>query len=193
MKLLINLFIVFAVGLILGGTSAYYSIKQSYGVGAINVGAWSAWPFVGGVEIDPYTSARGTANGTLPLGAAEGLAFEAMEDNTGAPLERSCQYLLSGTTPPNRIWTLSIYDLDGQLAGSRDQTLPAVHSGNVIRFDDGTFRITAGRDPVSGNWMPINGTGPFKLILRLYDTPITSSAGLIAPQMPFIQRTGCAK
>ena len=191
MKTLLNLFIVFAIGLVLGGASAYVSIRQAHGVGAINVGSWSAWPFVGGVEIDPYTSARGTANGTLPLGAAEGLAFEAALDSNNAPLERSCRYRLSGETPTARVWTLSAYDPAGRLASGNDTQVPALHSGNLIRFDDGSFKIEIGNIPVSGNWIPVSGAGNFRLILRLYDTPITSNSGLIAPEMPLIEKLEC--
>lgn len=191
MRILLNFFIVLAIGLMLGGASAYFSLRQAHGVGAINVGPWSAWPFVGGVEIDPYTSARGAANGTLPLGAAEGLAFEAERDQTGSVLDTKCAYTISGKTPPTRVWTLAAYQNNGTAVETVDGRSPSVHSGNIIRFDDGSFRLIAGNAPSSGNWMPLGGEGPFRLILRLYDTPITSNSGVIAPQMPRIEKLGC--
>ncbi|MEM7288959.1 MAG: DUF1214 domain-containing protein [Pseudomonadota bacterium] len=191
MRLLANIIIVFVIGLMLGGVSAHYSIRQSHGVGAINVGPWSAWPFVGGVEIDPYTLARGTANGTLPLGAAEGLAFEAIEDSAGRPLNRTCSYTVSGATPPSRLWTLTAYAQNGKVLSAANNQLASKHSGNIIRFADGTFTIGLGDMPSSGNWMPLSGNGSFKIILRLYDTPITSNSGVIDPEMPQIKRKQC--
>ena len=69
MRNLINFIIVLAIGLIIGGVSSQMLIRESHGIGAIQVGPWSAWPFVGGEEVDPYTVARATADGTIPLGA----------------------------------------------------------------------------------------------------------------------------
>lgn len=191
MRLIINILTVIVIGFFLGGFTAHYSIRQAHGVGAINVGSWSAWPFVGGVEIDPYTSARGTANGTLPLGAAEGLAFEASEDSNGETLDRECQYQIVGKTPPSRVWTLAAYSNDGELLETSRSQYAANHSGNIIRYPDGSFEIKMSNRPSSGNWMPMEGKGDFKLILRLYDTPITSNSGVIDPIMPQVNKLEC--
>ncbi len=191
MKLLFNFLIVLLIGLVLGGLSTQFSIRQSHGLGAINVGPWSAWPFVGGAEVDPYTSARATADGTLPLGAAEGLAFEANTDNSGEPLLRECTYVVAGNTPPARIWTLAAYTPNGQMIMVDDTEFAATHSGKVLRFPDGSFAISASSQPNSGNWLRLHESGPFKLILRLYDTPITSNSGVIDPIMPTITRERC--
>lgn len=191
MRTLINLVVILLIGLTVGGLVTQFSIRQSHGIGAINVGPWSAWPFVGGAEIDPYTAARATADGTLPLGAAEGLAFEAAEDQSGAPLLRECSYVITGNTPPTRFWTLSAYTRQGEWIRGSSAKVSAIHSGKVTRFPDGSFTITLGNDPAAGNWVSMAGAGPFKLILRLYDTPITSNSGVIDPEMPKIERKGC--
>lgn len=191
MKMLLNFFIVLMIGLALGGLATQISIRQSHGLGAINVGPWSAWPFVGGAEVDPYTSARATADGTLPLGAAEGLAFEANSDNNNELLRLECSYVIAGNTPPSRIWTLAAYTPEGDSIIVDDTEVAATHSGKVLRFPDGSFSISASPQPKSGNWLRLHETGPFKLVLRLYDTPITSNSGVIDPVMPTITREGC--
>ena len=192
MRTLINIVTVLAIGLILGGLSANLALQRSHGIGAVNTGPWSAWPFVGGAQVDPYTSAKATADGTIPLGAAEGLAFEAINDQSGNTLLRECRYEVSGDTSAARLWTLSAYDQNGQLVVNKNELVSSVYSGNIVRYTDSSFVIKIGDQPSSGNWLPTQGEGSFKLILRLYDTPITSNSGVIDPQMPLVKLIGCA-
>lgn len=192
MRTLINIVTVLAIGLILGGLSANLALQRSHGIGAVNTGPWSAWPFVGGAQVDPYTSAKATADGTIPLGAAEGLAFEAINDQNGNTLLRECRYEVSGDTSAARLWTLSAYDQNGQLIVNKNELVSSVYSGNIVRYTDSSFVVKIGDQPSSGNWLATQGEGSFKLILRLYDTPITSNSGVIDPQMPQVRLIGCA-
>lgn len=192
MRFLINTAVVLLIGLILGGLSANFALQRSHGIGAVRAGSWSAWPFVGGAQVDPYTVAKATTDGTIHLGAAEGLAFEANSDQTGEELRRECDYEISGDTSAAKLWTLSAYDNAGKLVLEDTQRISALYSGNVTRYQDSSFVLKIGARPQSGNWLPIEGKGEFKLILRLYDTPITSNSGVIDPQMPRIKPIGCA-
>lgn len=179
------------IGLSVGGTSAWYLIRNNHGVGAINAGVWTAWPFAGGADTDPYTMARAARDGTIPLGVTEGLAFEADEDSRGRPLNLSCDYRIAGLTPPARLWTLAIYRPGGELIRDRDGKVAATHSGKLLRFADGSFRIQISSRPRPGNWLPVAGTGRFYFVLRVYDTPVTSTSGLATPRMPEIVREDC--
>ncbi len=191
MRLAINIAIILFTGLVLGGLSAQFAIQRTYGIGAIKAGVWSAWPFVGGLEVDPYTAARSTIEGAVPLGAAEGLTFEAAVDEEGRALTRECSYQLVGNTPPARLWTLTAHQLDGAIIRDEHKAAAATFSGEVVRKSDYSLTINVGDVPSAGNWMKIAGAGNFKFIMRLYDTPITSSAGLSAPLMPRISRVEC--
>ena len=192
MRSLFNLLIVLIIGFTVGGLSAAYLIERTYGLGAINIGPWSAWPFVGGAEIDPYTIARATSDGTIPLGAAEGLSFEALNDKSGQALRQNCRYLVSGKASAARLWTMTAYDKTGNLAVENDALKSAIFSGDTFRYPDGSFQIKLSHAPQSGNWVPLNETGEFRLVMRLYDTPITSNSGLIEPTMPEIELVECA-
>jgi len=192
LRYIVNLLIIFAIGLGIGSVTAWYSIQKSHGIGAINIGQWSAWPFVGGSAVDPYTGAKVVTDGTLPLGAAEGLAFEAVADENGQPLRFDCDYRLQGITPPAKLWTLVAYQLDGKIAPPGAGGRASKYSGNTLRFEDGTFIIDVGASPSPGNWISTSGKGNFKLVLRLYDTPVTSTSGLIDPTMPIIVNRGCS-
>jgi hypothetical protein len=195
-RVIFQLIFVLVFGLGLGGTSAWYSIQRSHGIGAINIGGWTAWPFSGSNETDPYTLARVISDSTVPLGAAEGLAFETSTDTTGKRLRLECNYLLEGNTPTARLWTLTPYRQNGEPVKSPDSLILVPHHTNstrLLRFADGTFQISLGPQPAPGNWLATEGEGVFRLVLRLYDTPITSSAGLATPIMPTISNVGCTK
>lgn len=190
---IVNIVLIVMIGLGLGGFSAWYSIQRNHAIGGISAGPWHAWPFAGGADADPYTVAKVARDGTIPLGATEGLAFEASTDGQGRTLRLECDYTLSGITPPSRLWTLAAYLADGSPVRSRPGTQSAMHSGKLLRFRDGSFRIQLSRYPRSGNWMPIRGNGTFYLVLRVYDTPVTSTTGLVQPQMPGIIRGDCSQ
>lgn len=192
MRTIINIFVILAIGLGVGSVTANYSLDRTYSLGAINTGPWSAWPFAGGSEVDPYTNARFTADGTIPLGAAEGLTFEAITDSGGTPLRANCNYRVTGNTSATRLWTIAAYNDNGKLVREDVEGLSAAFSGRIIRFPDSTFNIKLSKSPRSGNWMGLEGNGNFKLILRLYDTPITSNSGVIEPTMPDIVLEECA-
>ena len=196
MRLILQILFVLAIGFGAGGASAWYSIQRSHGIGAINIGQWTAWPFSGGSKADPYTIARVIADSTIPLGAAEGLAFEANEDASGKRLKLECNYLLEGKTPKARLWTLAAYRNDGKEIVSADHKMliPShTHSQKILRLEDGTFQISLGPSPAPGNWLATGGQGPFRLVLRLYDTSITSNVGLVVSDMPRIRNVSCAQ
>ena len=189
----ILLFIIAAAicGIGLGGASAWYSIQTIHGFGAIRSGPWTAFPFAGQSEVDPYTIAKSVAEGSVPIGATEGLAFEAVTDSSGETLQLSCDYVLEGKTPPSKLWTLVGYGRNGGVAQAAPGGSSAMYSGAILRFPDDSFRISIADRPQPGNWMGIEGEGNLRLVLRLYDTPVTSNSGLIAPIMPQINRGQC--
>lgn len=179
-------------GVGLGAGSAWYSIQGSHGIGAINVGPWTAFPFAGQTEVDPYTVAKSVADGSVPLGATEGLAFEAQQDSQGEPMRLDCSYVLEGRTPPSKLWTLVAYERGGKPAAAAPGGQSSLYSGALLRYPDGSFTITAASEPRPGNWLAIGGSGGLRLVLRLYDTTITANTGLAPPDMPTINRVSCA-
>ena len=194
MRVIFQVIFVLIFGFCVGGASAWYSIQRSHGIGAINIGQWTAWPFSGANEADPYTLARVISDSTVPLGAAEGLAFETTRDTQGKRLRLECDYLLQGNTAKAKLWTLTPYRIDGKhIEATHSSSIIPNHtnSSRLVRFADGTFQIALGPLPTAGNWLATSGTGPFRLVLRLYDTPITSNAGLIDPIMPVVKNIGC--
>jgi len=183
---------VIIVGLGLGGGLALLSIQDNHGFGSLTIGSWTAWPQAGSATADPYTRAKVAANAEVPLGAAEGIAFHARSDSNNRPLDRKCSYRLTGTTPPARVWTLAAHAISGD-GIKNDIDLPAsLVSRSLLRQTDGRLDIMVGPQAMAGNWLPLSGDGPYALILRLYDTQITTSRSLLQPDMPLVQRVTCA-
>ncbi|GAB1581385.1 DUF1214 domain-containing protein [Phyllobacterium phragmitis] len=190
--LLTGLTLAIAIG---GGTgSVQYALDRFEGFGALKVGQWSAYPAAGTPDSDPYAKARGARNGTLALGAAEGLIFHASRDARGRELDRSCTYRITGATPPARFWTLYPADRSLQPLPPRPGMLPALHSREILRSEDGRFSITVSPEAQPGNWLPVEGSGPFVLVMTFYDTPVASSSGLsdlVMPSASLVEEAGC--
>ena len=191
MRSFLELFSVLLLGLTLGGVLSWYSIQNNHGFGALKIGQWTAWPHAGSRDSDPYTKAKVAAEGEVPLGAAEGIAFHARFDSVGDPLKRHCQYRLIGQTPPGRFWTLSAHNLNRGVSLNNNRKPESLISRSLLRQNDGRFVLEVGPELAIGNWLETSGKGSYELILRLYDSPITSTSGIVDPEMPMITQLRC--
>ncbi|QPC88658.1 DUF1214 domain-containing protein [Mesorhizobium sp. NBSH29] len=187
---LIALVLAIAVGG--GAASVWYALKAPEGFGALRAGPWTAFPDLGTPQAEPYSKARTARDGILTLGRAEGLSFTAQTDSAGAPLDLRCIYQITGDTPAARFWTLYAANAALTPLASGHQRPAALHSMQLLRQPDNSMVITAGRPAAPGNWLPVTGTGPFALVLTLYDTPAASSAETRETDLPRIERGFCA-
>jgi len=172
--------------------SAVYMLRASTGFGSVSVGPWTAWPRVQAVNADPYAKARRAREGVLPLGNAEGVVFIADRDSEGGRLSTRCDYRLIGRTPPARFWTLHATDEGNESLGVDARFPAAYHSQHVLKNRSGGFDIAVGARPKPGNWLAVGSEAePLKLVLTLFDTPVTGGSHLVALEMHDIVRTGC--
>ncbi|MER2537384.1 MAG: DUF1214 domain-containing protein [Rhizobiaceae bacterium] len=174
-----------------GGASVWYALKAQEGVGAVTVDGWTAFPDMGTPEADPYSKARVAREGSLALGRAEGLAFNAQRDSSGERLRRECGYRIEGSMPSTRFWTLHAVDAQGALIRAGFDRAPALQSLSLLRADGGGIVIAAAAQPAPGNWLPLSGKGDMSFVLTLYDTPIAASTGLSDIRLPRIVRMAC--
>jgi hypothetical protein len=182
---------ILAIGFLGGLGATWLAIETRVGFGALSAGPWLAWPRTGATDADPYAQAVIAHTGEMPLGLGEGLVFRASTDSTGRRLERTCSYRLSGRVPQSRLWTLTPHDpAGGLLANAAERT--GFTSMEVLRDEAGIPEIAIGPEPRPGNWLPMSGSGPFVLLLRLYDTPVSASAtGADATALPRIEPIDC--
>jgi hypothetical protein len=191
MRLLLGFLFSFAVAALFGLGLTQFALTRGTAFGAITIGAWTAWPKTGTTDIDPYARAAIARSGELPIGSGDGVAFFASADDGGRLLDGRCTATVSGTTPPARFWTMTIYDLDGRLVPN-----PADRYGftsqEIARRADGSFEISLSPRARPGNWLPTGGIDRYVIVLRLYDTPVgvATRTAKDAP-MPSISAGAC--
>lgn len=174
-----------------GGGSVWYALKVQDGVGAIRIGQWTAFPYIGTPAADPYSKARVAREGVLALGQAEGLSFVAERDSGGELLKRECAYKIEGGFPTARFWTLYAADRSLGVVETGKPRPAALQSYQVLREPDNSVIISVGSRAAPGNWLLSNGAGTMYFVLTFYDTPIASSTGLSDVTLPQILKVGC--
>lgn len=194
LRTLATILLVVLAAALLGISSAYLIIEREEPLNAATIGPWHAYPKAGTSEADPYSVAIYTRGAVIPLASGEGLALVARDDSAGHLLDPTCIYRISGQTPSARLWTLTAVDGHGRLV----ETLPgrvSLASHALLRNRDGTFDITAARRAYPGNWLPLaaaaKASDGLRLVLRIYDAPVTTGAALDGISMPEIERLGC--
>jgi hypothetical protein len=176
----------------IGLGATWLTITRGIAFGALTVGAWTAWPKSGSVDIDPYARATIARTGELPVGTGDGVAFYARTDDAGNNFDGRCTFVISGTTPAARYWTLTLYDPAGRLvANAVDRH--GFTSAEIVRDIEGRFVIGVAPRARPGNWLPTGGIERYVLVLRLYDTPIgVATRASKELTMPAIARKACS-
>jgi hypothetical protein len=191
-RLLFGFLFAFAVAAAFGLGLTQFALTRGTAFGAITIGAWTAWPKSGTADIDPYARAGIARTGELPVGSGDGVAFFTSSDEVGRTLDGRCIVTLSGTTPPARFWTVTLYDLDGRLVANAANRF-GFTSQEIARRADGSFDIVLSPRARPGNWLPTGGIDRYVVVLRLYDTPVgvATRTAKDAP-MPAVTAGGCA-
>jgi hypothetical protein len=192
MRLLLGSLMTFLIAAAVGLGATWLTLTRGVAFGSLNIGAWSAWPKSGSVDIDPYARANIARTGELPTGMGDGVAFYARGDDARNSFDGRCTFVISGMTPAARYWTITLYDPDGKLvANAIDRH--SFTSDEIVRSNSGNFAITVAPLARPGNWLPTGGVDKFVLVLRLYDTPIGVSTGTKKEgPMPSVVRKGCS-
>ena len=192
MRLLFSVALSFLLAAAIGLGATWFALSRGVAFGALTIGAWTAWPKTGSVDIDPYARAVIARSGQLPTGMGDGVAFFARADDQGRRLDGRCNFAVSGMTPPARYWTVTLYDPEGRLvANATDRH--GFTSEEVLRDSDGSFTINVAPLAEPGNWLPTGGVEQFVLVWRLYDTPIgVAMRSSREGPMPAITRKDCS-
>jgi hypothetical protein len=192
MRLLFGSFFTFMLAAAIGLGATWLTLTRGVAFGSLTIGAWTAWPKSGSMDIDPYAHATVARTGELPIGTGDGVAFYARTDDSGEKFDGRCTFTVSGLTPPARYWTLTLYDLEGRLvANAIDRH--GFTSDELVRANDGSFTIAVAPRARPGNWLPTGGIDRFILVWRLYDTPIGVATRTIkSGPMPAVARKSCS-
>lgn len=190
MATLIKIVVAVLAGLLLGLLLTIHSLDvDKLGISA---GPWHSLPRDGAsADRDPYALAADARASLLPLGVSEGLTFLADRDSDGTRLQPDCDYLVDGPMPPTRFWTLSLLTPAGfPIANAADRY--GFTSAEILRLNTDPPQILVSRRARAGNWLPVGDTGAIKLMLRLYDTSLSTTGDAVTVDvMPRILRQGC--
>lgn len=191
MRLLLGTLFALIVAAAVGLGATYLALSRGAAFGGLTIGSWTAWPKTGTAEADPYARAAIARTGQLPMALGDGVSFTAKTDDNGKLLDGRCDVVISGVTPVARFWTLTLYNVDGQLAANSIDRY-GFTSQEIVRLADGSFTITIAPRANPGNWLPTGGVERYVLILRLYDTAVgvSTKAGREVP-MPTVVTRSC--
>ena len=191
MSFFLKVLVVIALGMVLGLSATRAAIDRGFIFSALRDGPWTAFTNVGSPGIDPYARAVLARTGILPLGTDEGLAFIAKVDGRGRPLDGACDYVLDGTDPPGRFWTLGLFDLRGAPIPNPANRY-ALSSQDVLRLDGTRLAVSVSSSAQPGNWLPAPPRGRYALMLSLYESNLSSGiTNATDPVLPDIRRVAC--
>jgi hypothetical protein len=190
-RLLLGSLFALAVAAMVGLGATYLALTRGAAFGSLTIGAWTAWPKTGTIDADPYARATIARTGQLPVALGDGVSFTAQADDNGKLLDGRCDVLLSGVTPAARFWTLTLYNVEGQLVANSVNRY-GFTSQEIVRNADGSFEIAVSPRANAGNWLPTGGVERYALLLRFYDTAVgvSTKAGREVP-MPAVTTRRC--
>ena len=180
------------VGILSGLGLTWFASAGAIGFGSVRIGAWTAWPKSGTPEADPYSRAMYARTGELPLGSTDGIAFLAVSDDDGSPLNGRCDIHIKGRLPVARFWTLTVYDAQGRLIENAANRY-GFTSAEVLWKPDANVEIVLAPRARSGNWIPTGGREHISAVFRFYDAP-TGLGGRSANtvEMPAVWQELCS-
>lgn len=191
MRFVLRLLMMIAVALTVGFGLSYYALTDGRLFGAVQIGPWTAWPDIGSPSPNPYTRGHIAREAALQLGRSEGLQFVAHVDSAGDALDLACSYRIDGHVPVSTFWTLAAVNAQGLNLAAPDTDL-AIRSSEITRTSDGAIRLHVGTTLRPSNWLELVGSGPFSLVMTLYDTTALSGFSANDMVMPSITRESCS-
>lgn len=185
----------YGAAMALGLGSAWWFLKKAPFLNtAITVGAWKTDMLVGHADAGLYTRATVALNALLALGREETMYYMAARDDAGQPLRATCSYLIEGTPPLARWWSITAYADDLFLFDAPNQRYSLNATQTRLdpqgRFSVRTGPAALGEHKHKTHWLPTQGERGLILILRLYnpDAALQAAPAQLIP--PSIRAVG---
>ncbi len=178
-------------GALLGVGSAWLWLTRTDPAGT-RIGPWLVNLEAGSSDASTYTRARIALKALLALDRRETLYYIAQQDDAGRPLRSRCRYLLGGSIPSARWWSVTAYADDLFLFPDNEQRYSVSGENPTLKAVGRFSAVTGPETPVSGAlaWIPTPGDRGLTLTLRLYNPSpeVQMDPGALA--VPSIQRQG---
>lgn len=179
--------------LVAGAASSWYMVEVGTRLTTYRQGPWVSWVNAGQRDVDPYTRARFTRIGSLPLSTSIGQSYEARIDSDGQRLHSSCEYIVEVDPMEGTWWSLAVFNDRGLLITNPAERY-AFTSQTIALNPDGSFFVVLAREARPGNWLPVGGAGRLTLQFTVLE-PRQVSVGDASPDrtrnLPAIRRISC--
>ncbi|MGL4635854.1 MAG: DUF1214 domain-containing protein [Beijerinckiaceae bacterium] len=187
---ILSVVVMLVLGLCLGLAITLKSLLSTSAPGSVSHASWVLWPKAGAPDPDPYSKAIHARRGDIPMAQGEGLALFAFKDAQRRPLSGNCRYEVSGVFPTARVWTIAAYHVDGRLIDNPAARHGITSAEAVLESGQTRIQIAAAAQP--GNWLPVEKSSPFVLVLRFYETPLSAVASVLDwSRMPRLSVLDC--
>ena len=190
MQYSVNYLAAFMTALVIGLSSALWSINLITKRTGVKNGPWFTNLTIGSNQCNPYLKAQVALKGLFALRKSESIYYLANCDEDGQPLNSSYDYRIEGEDLDTRWWSITVYGSDNFLIPN-DKNRHAYNGMNVARKADGSYKIRLSSMPQEGNWLPTGEQGNFSLSLRLYNPAPLVYENLGTIRLPRIIREEC--
>jgi len=180
------------LGLGLGAGAAWHATGQGFTDGDIRNGVWSTSLTYGTNSTDPLTRAAVARRGLLALPKTETVYWAATRDSSGAPLDGSCTYRMTGKALDSRWWSVTFYDKAGYLVANK-ANIWSFSGASLTPDEQSGWQVIIGPNkPESGHWLPSVAGQGFELTLRVYNPGAAFMKDPSAAELPRLVKEACA-
>lgn len=176
----------------LGGVgAAWIATGRADTLSGVGPRYWRTTAGAGEASASSYQRAVLARVGIWALPQSEVVYFTNDRDDSGAHLDRNCDYVIAGKGDPRtRWWSISIYRdflwIDNQL----DRY--SMSKTSVVRDPDGGYRIALSAHPKQLNWLPLGEKdGQLLLLFRNYQPHPSIARDPLHASLPTITRVKC--
>jgi hypothetical protein len=189
-KFVIAAAVALVVGVAIGYATASPLVDLAFMTRAVKNGPWATSLAMGSQQAGMYVRAAIARHGLLALTKSEAIYLTAHNDSDGQPLRGSCDYKIECKDLDSEWWSITVYGKDDFLIPN-PQNCYSYNGNNLVRDQDGVFRIHLSATPKEGNWLPTGSQEIFSLTLRLYKAGHTFLDNPGTAELPRIIRVGC--
>lgn len=157
---------------------------------ALHNGPWRTSLVAGSADAGLYVRAAVAVAGLYALAKEETIYYTAFTDSDGETLSGACHYLLTGSPPASRWWSLTLYGADHYLVPNPGN-IYSRHAANLAFNSDGSYQLRIAATVMPGNWLPSPPRGAFSITLRLYNPAPMVYQNLSRVALPEIRREHC--
>jgi len=188
MKKVFLIIVAIILGLVIGLGSLRTIITSVSG--QVNNGPWTTDLTTGGIDASAYTRASLAVQGLLAMTQDQAVYFIAENDSAGQTLDASCEYTLTGGDLPTRWWSITMYAADYFFVPN-DQKRYAVSKSSLSRIADTNGQWLAKISNQDSADLIAPQSGPFSMIVRLYNPEPVVSENPTSLTLPTISRGAC--